>query len=144
MARFRAPVDALTIAAGMERLFWLLGGIYGFTAVALGAFGAHGLQARLGPLEDAFRRLEWWDTAAQYHLVHALALAFTGYLAGRGTGAPARWAGACFAAGVLLFSGSLYLMGLTGALWLGAITPFGGLLLLTGWAAIAVAALKLV
>lgn len=127
----------------MERLFLLLSGAYGFFAVALGAFGAHGLKTRLSGLPDGAQRLLWWETGAQYHLVHALAIALAAYLAARSGGAAATVAGFCFTGGVLLFSGSLYVMTLTGTRALGAITPFGGLLLLAGWGAVFVAALGL-
>lgn len=117
--------------------------VYGFLAVALGAFGAHGLKAFLAGLEDGAQRQAWWQTAAQYHLAHALALGLTAYVAARVESTPVMIAGLGFAFGVLIFSGSLYLMTITGLRWLGAITPIGGLLLLVGWAALGVAALKL-
>jgi uncharacterized membrane protein YgdD (TMEM256/DUF423 family) len=125
----------------MERIFLLLSGLYGFLAVAFGAFGAHGLKVYLDKLPDGAQRAVWWQTGAQYHLVHALALALAAYLASR-TGSPAATiAGWCFAAGVLVFSGSLYAMTLTGVRVLGAVTPLGGILMLAGWAAVVAAAL---
>lgn len=127
----------------MERTFLLLSGVYGFLAVALGAFGAHGLKARLEGLPDGALRMGWWQTGAQYHLAHALALALAAYMAARTGGTAATAAGFCFAGGVLLFSGSLYVMTLTGIRVLGAVTPFGGLLMLAGWASVFVAALGL-
>ncbi|AUX21995.1 membrane protein [Sorangium cellulosum] len=127
----------------MERLFFLLSGAYGFLGVALGAFGAHGLKSRLGGLPDGAQRMEWWLTGSQYHLIHALALALAAHLAARTGSTAATVAGFCFAGGVLFFSGSLYVMTLTGTRALGAITPFGGLLLLAGWASVIVAALGL-
>jgi uncharacterized membrane protein YgdD (TMEM256/DUF423 family) len=127
----------------MERLFLVLSGAYGFLAVALGAFGAHGLKTRLNGLPDGAQRLVWWETGAHYHLAHALAIALAAYLAARTGSAAATVAGFCFAGGVLLFSGSLYVMTLTGTRMLGAVTPFGGLLLLVGWGAVLVAALGL-
>jgi uncharacterized membrane protein YgdD (TMEM256/DUF423 family) len=127
----------------MSRIFIILSGLLGFSAVALGAFGAHGLRSRLGALPDGVKRLEWWSTAAQYHLTHALALAFVAWLAQRGAGASASVAGWAFVAGVTLFSGSLYLMTLTGQTKLGAITPIGGLFFLVGWAAVVVAGVRL-
>lgn len=127
----------------MSRIFVIVSGVLGFTAVALGAFGAHGLRSRLGSLPDGVKRLEWWTTAAHYHLTHALALAFVAWLAHRGAGASASVAGWSFVAGVTLFSGSLYLMTLTGQTKLGAITPIGGLLLLVGWGAVVVAGFRL-
>jgi uncharacterized membrane protein YgdD (TMEM256/DUF423 family) len=106
--------------------------IFGGLGVALGAFGAHGLKAMLGPTE-----LGWWQTAVQYQIWHALAL-----LALALSPIRARAAGWLFAAGILLFSGSLYLMALTGIRALGMVTPVGGLLLILGWAALGLAALK--
>ena len=100
-----------------------LAAISGFLAVALGAFGAHALKARLSAEE-----MQWWETAVLYHLVHAAVLLATGDREGRATAAS--W---CFASGTLLFSGSLYAMALTGVRGLGAVTPAGGLALLGGW-----------
>ena len=115
---------------------WLTtAGISGFLAVALGAFGAHGLQARLADMADGAKRLGWWQTSAQYHLLHALALGVVALVVAR---VPvARFAGGAFVLGTLLFSGSLYVMALGGPRWLGAITPLGGLSLLAGWAILA-------
>ncbi|MBX3184121.1 MAG: DUF423 domain-containing protein [Polyangiaceae bacterium] len=124
----------------MERLLILLAGVFGCLGVGLGAFGAHGLTKALAGLEDATTRLGWWETAARYHLIHALGIAFAAWLTSRGAGMSPRVAGVCFAAGIVVFSGSLYTMTLTGARWLGAVTPFGGLLLMAGWVAVCVAA----
>lgn len=120
----------------MERTFLMLAGISGFLAVGLGAFGAHGLERWLAEVADGEARLGWWRTAAQYHLAHAPALAVVGLLAARVGGTAPAVAGWCFVAGTVLFSGSLYVMTLTGVRALGAVTPFGGLLLLAGWAAL--------
>lgn len=128
----------------MERIFIVLAGINGLLAVALGAFGAHGLKARLGVLADGAQRLAWWETASHYHLMHALALGLCAQLVVRGAaGGAAKVAGFCFLAGIVLFSGSLYAMTLSGVRVLGAITPLGGLCLLAGWAAVIVAGLAL-
>ena len=97
--------------------------ILGFLGVALGAFGAHALKDRLTP-----EGVDWWRTAVLYHLVHAASTLATGRDGGRASAAT--W---CFAGGVLLFSGSLYAMALTDARWLGAVTPLGGLALMSGW-----------
>ena len=108
-----------------------IGAVNGFIAVAAGAFGAHGLEGRL----DA-ASLETWDLAARYQMFHALALLV---VAGRDRAAKsARVATGSFLAGIVLFSGSLYVLALTGLKVLGAITPFGGVGLLVGWAALAV------
>lgn len=127
----------------MSRVFVILSGLLGFTAVAMGAFGAHGLQSRLRDLPDGLQRLEWWNTAAHYHLTHALALAIAAWLVHRGAGAAATVAGWSFVGGVTLFSGSLYLMTVTGQTKLGAITPLGGLWFLVGWGALTVAGFRL-
>jgi uncharacterized membrane protein YgdD (TMEM256/DUF423 family) len=124
----------------VERLLLMACGASGFLAVGLGAFGAHGLKARLADLPDVAQRLSFWQTAASYHLSHSLALALSAYLVQRTGSGLAAWSGGCFAAGMLLFSGSLYAMTLTGAKGLGAVTPVGGLLLLAGWACVALAA----
>jgi len=107
-----------------------------FVAVAAGAFGAHALKGRLTPELSAT-----WETAVQYHAWHALGLAVVGLLTiqvpGRVGLALAGW---LFVAGIVLFSGSLYAMALTGARWLGAVTPIGGVAFLAGWLSLAWAA----
>lgn len=101
--------------------------LLGFTGVALGAFGAHALKATL----LAHGTAATWQTAVHYHLIHTVALLG---LAGWADGWPqARWTGRCWAAGVILFSGSLYWLALGGPKILGPITPLGGLALLAGW-----------
>lgn len=127
----------------MSRVFVILSGVLGFSAVALGAFGAHGLRSRLQDLPEGAKRLEWWNTAAHYHLTHALALGLAAWLVHRGAGAAANIAGWSFVAGVLLFSGSLYVMAVTGQTRLGMVTPLGGLLFLAGWTAVMLAGFRL-
>lgn len=127
----------------MDRLFLSIAGALGFLGVGLGAFGAHGLERKLAALPDFAKRMAWWHTATQYHLVHALALAIVAWLASRGAGGAATVAGWAFVGGVALFSGSLYAMTLTGVRALGAVTPIGGVLFLVGWGAIVFAALRL-
>ena len=122
----------------MQRWFWIITGLNGVLAVALGAFGAHGLTGWLSSADDMAKRISWWNTASQYHLAHALALGCAAFLAGKDP-ATSRIAGFCFQGGILLFSGSLYAMALSGARWLGAVTPVGGTLLIIGWAAVAFA-----
>lgn len=115
---------------------WLaVSGISGFLAVALGAFGAHGLKSRLADVADGAKRLAWWETAAHYHLLHALALGLVAFVVARAPAA--RFAGYAFVFGSLVFAGSLYAMALGGPRWLGAVTPLGGLGLLAGWATLA-------
>ena len=118
--------------------FWLrVGAAWGFLAVAMGAFGSHGLKERL----DRIGRVENFHTAAQYHMYVALALVAVGLirLTGR-SGAAVQTAGWAFLVGSVIFSGTLYVLSLTGIRWLGAITPIGGVLIMVGWAALAVAA----
>jgi uncharacterized membrane protein YgdD (TMEM256/DUF423 family) len=119
----------------MDRWFAVLGAVSGFVGVAAGAFGAHALKARLGPdLLAAF------ETGVRYQLLHALALLALAWAASRWPGRAVAFSGACFVAGTLLFSGSLYLLALTGIRGFGAVTPFGGVLFLAGWLLLAVAA----
>jgi len=113
-----------------------LAGALGFTAVAFGAFGAHGLRGRLSPA-----MLEVYRTGALYHLVHAvaaLAVALAGDKLRRG-----RLILALFTAGIVVFAGSLYALAITGIGALGAVTPLGGLLLLAAWALVALEAAPL-
>lgn len=116
----------------MDRAFALAGSLSAFLAVAAGAFGAHALRARLTP-----ELLAAFETGARYQMYHALALLAVAWAATRWPGLPVRAAGWLFIFGTVLFSGSLYLLALTGARWLGAVTPLGGLLFLGGWIAFA-------
>ena len=120
----------------MDRTFFMLGSLAGTLAVGLGAFGAHALRARL--TEDM---LATFETAVRYHFYHALAIMVVALAVSRWpeTQAPV-WAGWLFVGGIVVFSGSLYLLTLTGARWLGAITPVGGLMLIAGWLCLAWAA----
>lgn len=117
---------------------WLLvGSVTGALAVAFAAFGQHALASRLEP-----RLLAAFATGAQYQMVHALAM---GLAAFAGKGSARAWAdraGWLFLTGILLFSGSLYLLALTGIRVIGAVTPLGGIALIAGWLALAVAAAK--
>jgi uncharacterized membrane protein YgdD (TMEM256/DUF423 family) len=107
---------------------WIaIGAVHAALAVAAGAFAAHGLRGRLDP-----RALEVFETGARYHMYHALALIAAGAVASAGVRG-ARIAGWIFQAGIVLFSGSLYAIALTGVTGLGAITPLGGLAFLAGW-----------
>lgn len=122
-------------------MFIVLGGVYGFLSVALGAFGAHALKGRL--MEAG--TLDVWRTAAHYAIIHAVALTSLGWgmYAKRLPGALGAWAGAAWSVGVLLFSGSLFGLALEGPRWLGPITPLGGLLFMTGWLILLVSGVKL-
>ena len=120
------------------RSFIVLAGILGFLAVALGAFGAHGLAKVVEP-----RLLEVWHTGVQYQMYHSLALLAVALLAvSYIKPAIAKWAGWAFVIGILLFSGSLYAIVLLDVRNLGLITPIGGVFFLIGWVLILVAALK--
>ena len=118
----------------MTRVFLGLGALSALIAVAAGAFGAHALRERLAP-----DMLAIFETGARYQMYHALGLLAVAWAVGRWPG-PAGAAGWLFVAGTVLFSGSLYLLALTGHRWLGAITPLGGLAFILGWAALAWAA----
>jgi uncharacterized membrane protein YgdD (TMEM256/DUF423 family) len=124
------------------KTFLVIAAVNGFLAVLLGAFGAHGLKARLAALPDGVERLDWWRTAASYHLAHAVALGVVALAAPRLPSLATTVSGWAFLAGVVLFSGSLYLLSLSGVRALGAVTPFGGLCFLAGWACLAWAALR--
>lgn len=123
----------------MERLWMISAAGHGFLAVALGAFGAHGLKGKLAGLADGADRLGWWHTASQYHLAHALAFGLCALAASRYPGTASNASGWLLHAGIAIFSGSLYAMALTGTRWLGAITPIGGLCLLGAWLALGIA-----
>lgn len=127
----------------MNRTLVILCAVLGFTGVAFGAFGAHGLKTSLEGLPDSAQRLAWWDTGSRYHLVHALAVGLAAALGAHVRSPLPRVAAALFLAGIVLFSGSLYVMGLTGLRWLGAITPFGGFSMLLGWTFLALAGRRL-
>jgi uncharacterized membrane protein YgdD (TMEM256/DUF423 family) len=115
--------------------FWLLvAAINGFLAVAFGAFAAHGLSGRI----DA-QALQTFETGARYHMYHALALGLAALAARTAPTNAAAW---FFLIGIVLFSGSLYLLALTGIKAFGIVTPFGGFSFLIGWALLAWAAMK--
>ncbi len=120
----------------MMRLFFALGCVSALLAVAAGAFAAHGLEQRLEP-----RWVEIFKTGAQYQMYHALALIAVAWAMTVFPGKGVPLAGWFFVAGTLLFSGSLYALALTQIRWLGAITPFGGVSFLVGWALLVWAAL---
>jgi uncharacterized membrane protein YgdD (TMEM256/DUF423 family) len=120
------------------KVFILLGAINAFLSVALGAFGAHGLEGKMEP-----KYLEIWKTGVTYQMFHALGLLAIGLLAARiTTHSMMTWAGWLMFIGIVLFSGSLYILALTKISILGAITPLGGLGFLAAWVLVAVAAVK--
>ncbi|WP_397547179.1 DUF423 domain-containing protein [Rhodothermus marinus] len=116
----------------MARTFLVLGAVLAGLAVALGAFAAHGLAPRVSP-----ERLQTFETGVRYQMYHALALLLTGWLLHQ-LGAPGlSVAGWCFLAGIVLFSGSLYVLVLTDTPWLGAVAPLGGTAFILGWGMLA-------
>jgi uncharacterized membrane protein YgdD (TMEM256/DUF423 family) len=112
----------------MERLFFSIGCAFGFLGVALGAFAAHALKARLLP-----EQLATFEVGVRYQLIHALALLAVAWACTRWPGRRVSASGWLFIIGTLLFSGSLYALSLAGVRGLGIVTPFGGLALLAGW-----------
>lgn len=114
--------------------FLRAGAISAFIAVLAGAFAAHALRGRLDA--DA---LSAFETGARYQMYHALALLAVGWMVRRYPGIrAAQWAGRLFIAGTVFFSGSLYLLALSGTRWLGAVTPIGGVAFLLGWLCLAI------
>ena len=121
----------------MERIFFGLGSILAGIAVGLGAFGAHGLRGILSP-ED----LVTFETGVRYQMYHALALLGVAWAVTQWETVLLEWSGWLFVLGILVFSGSLYILVLTGQRWLGAVTPLGGLALILGWVLLASAVLR--
>ncbi len=114
-------------------------------AVGLGAYSAHGLEKRLESLGYHAERLDWFETGVQYHMYHALGLLLVGVLARReGASAALHFAAVAFVVGIVLFSGSLYVMTLASAEWhwLGAVVPLGGVSWIVGWFVVAFATWK--
>ena len=119
----------------MSAIWMRIGAVLGFLAVAGGAFGAHGLRDLVST-----QALGWWETGAQYALAHAVALLAVAWLADRAPSRAVHVAGAAFALGVVVFTGSLWVMTITDIRILGAITPLGGTSIILGWVALVVAA----
>ena len=119
-------------------MMWVrVGSVLMFLGVGLGAFGAHALKSRLSP-----EMLAVFETGVRYHFYHALGLLFVGWLSHTRPSPTIDWAGWAFLAGVVVFSGSLYLLSVSGVRWLGAITPIGGLAFLGGWLLVALSTLR--
>ena len=116
----------------MDRFFFSLGALLAGVAVAAGAFAAHGLRARITP-----EMLAIFETGARYQMYHAFALLAVAWAVARWPASAAPLAGWFFVAGIVVFSGSLYVLSITGLRWLGAITPLGGLAFLAGWVVLA-------
>lgn len=121
----------------MERIFLVLGAGLAGLAVAIGAFGAHGLRATLTPQD-----LTTFETGVRYHMYHALALLAVAWVSDRWPGAVVTASGWSFVLGILVFSGSLYVLVLSQQRWLGAVTPLGGVAFLVGWVLLGWAALR--
>ena len=121
----------------MERTFFGLGALFAFLGVALGAFGAHALRSSLAPAD-----LATFETGVRYQMYHAFGLFVVAWAASRWAGASVQVAGWLFVLGILVFSGSLYALVLTGHRWLGAITPLGGVCFLVGWGLLAWSAFR--
>lgn len=119
----------------MERIFAGLGAVNAFLSIAAGAFAAHGLSGRLSP-----EMLDVFETGARYEMYHAIGLIAVAWLV-TVAGPRANLAGWFMLTGIVLFSGSLYVLALTGIRWIGAITPFGGVAFLAGWVVFAWVAL---
>jgi uncharacterized membrane protein YgdD (TMEM256/DUF423 family) len=111
------------------RIFLVIGALLGFLGVAAGAFGTHGLRERLSP-----EMMNIFEIGVRYQMYHALALLAVGWLADRSPSLPVTLAGWLFIGGTVVFSGTLYVLSLTGVRGWGAVTPLGGLALLAGWA----------
>lgn len=122
-----------------SRQTFMMAALLGGSAVAIGAFGAHGLR----PFLEASGRMETFQTAVQYQFYHALALLAVGLLQERHPAKMLQWSSRLMTAGVAIFSGSLYLLCLTQTTWLGAITPIGGVSFIGGWAALLLAASRM-
>lgn len=123
----------------MFKLFLMLGSVNAFLAVALGAFGAHALKDKLAELN----MLSTYQTGVQYHMFHALALILIALISDKlGNSSMIATSGWLIFIGIILFSGSLYVMSMSGIKILGAITPFGGLCFLAGWVLLAISAWK--
>jgi uncharacterized membrane protein YgdD (TMEM256/DUF423 family) len=116
----------------MDRVFFAIGAVLALIGVAAGAFGAHGLKSRLSS-----EMLDIFEVGVRYHMYHAFALIAVAWAYTRWPGTLIAASGWLFVAGMLIFSGSLYLLSLTGLRWLGAITPLGGIAFLAGWLCLA-------
>jgi uncharacterized membrane protein YgdD (TMEM256/DUF423 family) len=122
---------------GWDRVFWLSGALCGLLGVALGAFGAHALKAQLGA-----EALATFEVGVRYQMYHALALLAAGWAYTRWPGRAVIAGGCLFVLGIVLFSGSLYALSLSGVRMFGAVTPFGGVAFVVGWCCLAWAALR--
>ena len=128
----------------MLKCFLTAGAVFGGLAIALGAFGAHGLER----ITDDSKIIDGYKTGVQYQVYHALALLLVALLSGKVSQTWMRWAGYCFITGILLFSGSIYLLtflkiqGSGVTRFIGPVTPLGGLFFIAGWVCLLIAATK--
>lgn len=141
MALYRVEATSKQKVKGIivTRQFIMIAGILGLLGVALGAFGSHGL----APVFEANGRASSFETGSRYHLYHTLALFGVGLLAHYAPSTWTRWAGILFIVGIVIFSGSLYILSIFDIAPMGAIAPIGGTALILGWACLAVAGSKL-
>ncbi|HVL74408.1 MAG TPA: DUF423 domain-containing protein [Noviherbaspirillum sp.] len=121
----------------MDRIFFAIGALSALISVAAGAFGAHGLRTRLGP-----DMLNVFEIGVRYQMYHALALLAVAWACTRWPHPATTASGVLFIVGTVVFSGSLYVLSLSGIRWLGAVTPFGGVALIAGWGCLAWAAAR--
>jgi uncharacterized membrane protein YgdD (TMEM256/DUF423 family) len=121
----------------MQNLFFALGSGLSLLGVAFGAFGAHTLKSKLAP-----EMLETFEIAVRYQMYHSLGLLAAAWAVSQWQNQLTAASGWCFLAGILIFSGSLYVLSLTGIRWLGAITPIGGLAFIVGWGCLVIAAIR--
>ena len=121
----------------MQNLFFALGSGFSLLGVVFGAFGAHALRSKLSP-----EMLETFEVAVRYQMYHSLGLIAAAWAVSQWQNQLTAASGWCFFAGILIFSGSLYILSLTGIRWLGAITPIGGLAFIVGWGCLALAAIR--
>lgn len=121
----------------MQRCFFILGSSFALVGVIAGAFGAHALKGRISG-----GMLETFEVAVRYQMYHAIAILAVAWAVTQWSGQLIHYAGWSFVVGTCIFSGSLYILSLTGIRWLGAITPIGGLILIVGWACLIWGALR--
>lgn len=121
----------------MQRIFFVFGALSAFIGVAAGAFGAHGLKSQIGS-----EMLTIFEVGVRYQMYHAFALIFAAWAHSKWPSLLVKTSGWLFVVGTILFSGSLYLLSVSGIKWLGAITPLGGLAFLAGWVCLAWAVWK--
>lgn len=121
----------------MSKFILMTASVFLALAVAIGAFGAHGLKTYLST-----EMIQIYKTGVEYHFYHSLGLLFIGVIAISFPSELLKWSAISLVAGIILFSGSLYVLAISGVKWIGAITPFGGISFIAGWALLFLAVLK--